>query len=242
MTTKHTRKSAHFCLRTPLVSLALVCLPIFAEADEIRNIENFTGISVGGGINLFVEQGADFKVEVDSSVGATDEVTTVVEGDNLVIRMEKSLFHFGLMNWFATHSVYVTLPRLESLTASGGSDVSVDGVLTGDELVLRTSGGSDIALEVDIDSLDIQSSGGSDIKLSGTTRSIVAQTSGGSDLDAMGLEAKEADLRSSGGSDIQITVTERITANASGGSDIFYKGDPAYEDVNASGGADVTHR
>ena len=67
-------------------------------------------------------------------------------------------------------------------------------------------------------------------------------SSGGSDFNASGLQTEEADLHSSGGSDLSIAVRDRIVANASGGSDITYSGEPRSVNVNASGGSDIRRR
>jgi hypothetical protein len=191
-----------------------------------------------------VEQGDSFLVEVVSPSDDADDVITEIRDDTLVIRRDRSFFNS--LNWFGIggrrDSVNVTLPELISLSASGGSNVKGEGTIAADELDISTSGGSDLALKVDADSLEISTSGGSDMTVSGSTDRVRVQTSGGSDLHAGDLEAKEANLTSSGGSDIEITVLERLTATASGGSDIQYRGDPAYVDINDSGGADVSRR
>ena len=49
-------------------------------------------------------------------------------------------------------------------------------------------------------------------------------------------------MNSSGGSDLSIAVRDEIVANASGGSDIRYTGEPRSVNVNASGGGGVSRR
>src|SRR5262245_32216203 len=90
--------------------------------------------------------------------------------------------------------------------------------------------------------LHVEASGGSDLRLSGTARSAPVESSGGSDLNASGLTADEADVDSSGGSDLAIAVRQRISGEASGGSDVSYTGTPASVSVNTSGGAELHHR
>jgi hypothetical protein len=53
---------------------------------------------------------------------------------------------------------------------------------------------------------------------------------------------QRADLESSGGSDIKVTVEEELTARASGGSDIEFKGNPRIVDTNTSSSADIRRR
>jgi hypothetical protein len=67
-------------------------------------------------------------------------------------------------------------------------------------------------------------------------------STGGSDLNAGRLTADVADVHSSGGSDLTIAVREKITGDASGGSDVTYTGNPPTVDVDTSGGSDVHQR
>jgi hypothetical protein len=60
--------------------------------------------------------------------------------------------------------------------------------------------------------------------------------------NASGLTAEEADVDSSGGSDLAIAVSQKISGEASGGSDVTYTGQPGTVTVNTSGGAELHHR
>jgi hypothetical protein len=80
------------------------------------------------------------------------------------------------------------------------------------------------------------------MEISGTANYLDVESSGGSDLDASGLVATEVDAQASGGSDLDVNVTGTLTADASGGSDIRYEGDPKERDTDTSGGGDVRGR
>jgi len=218
-----------------LVSLQLGASMASAQDREARDLEGFDSIAVGGGVDVYLRQGDGFRVEVDSA-----RIDTDVRGGTLVVGRRASLF--GWFSFGDSGAVYVTLPTLVSVTASGGSDVESEGRISGSELEIRASGGSDVALEVAVERLSVQTSGGSDVRLSGSALSASFESSGGSDLDARDLRASAANLRSSGGSDMSVTVVESLVARASGGSDISYAGTPASVDVESSGGADVTRR
>lgn len=224
------------------VSILLVAAsaPLAAQEREVRDLSGFTAISAGGGIDLVIRQGDEFVVEVLASGGNASDIVTEVDDGTLEIR--RAGFGFNITSWFGSHAVHVTLPRLEAVSASGGSDVTGDGPITADRLRISASGGSDVDLELMADELEIAASGGSDVDLAGTARSLRVETSGGSDLSGRNFEAREAELRSSGGSDISITVLDRIVARASGGSDIVYRGNPQAVDVDAGHGADIVHR
>lgn len=232
----HAAASASRLLLVPLIA---VSASAYGQDRETRALTGFDAIAVGGGIDLFVRQGEDFRVEVESDDDVAKIVTEVRDG-TLQIRRDRTLS--GFFDWGDHGAVYVTLPALTALTASGGSDVRADGTLSGDELAIVASGGSDVAIDVAVGTLAATASGGSDTRLSGTARTAHLHSSGGSDLNASQFTVAEANVDSSGGSDVSIAVSERIVANASGGSDITYSGDPGSVNVNASGGADVRRR
>jgi len=211
-----------------------------AQQRETRPLEGFDAIEVGGGIDLFLRQGAGFVVEVEAEDDDAEEIVTEVRDRTLEIR-RKSTFNF--FSWHGDPgAVHVTLPALVSLSASGGSDVRTEGTFTTERLKIVASGGSDVEIGVSAASLEAVASGGSDIRLSGNARSASVQSSGGSDFNAREFTADEAEVHSSGGSDLAIAVRDKIVANASGGSDVTYSGEPTVVNVNTSGGADVRRR
>jgi hypothetical protein len=231
-------KTENRALAARLILIAVgASFPALAQDRESRSLTGFDAIEVGGGIDLVLRQGDGFLVEVEAA-DPTD-IITEVRGRTLSVRRPSSLRFF---HWGDAGSVTVRLPTLVALTASGGSDARAEGTITGERLELAASGGSDLTIDVAVTTLEVEASGGSDVRLSGNASAARVTSSGGSDLNASGLTTTEARLESSGGSDLSIAVRERLVANASGGSDITYSGDPHSVDVNTSGGSDVRRR
>ena len=216
--------------------------PLFAQESQVRDLAGFDAIEVGGNIELAIRQGESFRVEVSGSEDALERLVTTVEQGTLIVRRGPESLRWFDIDFFDTVNVSVTLPQLTQLQAVGGADVHSEGRLTGERLRIESSGGADIEFEVEVSELEVRTSGGSDSTVSGRADRIVVQSSGGSDFSGRRLTVSEADIRSSGGSDVVVDVSERLVARASGGSDIDYHGKPAYVDVDASGGADVSER
>lgn len=217
----------------------LVSVPAGAQQRQSRALTGFDAIDVGGGIDLFVRKGDGFVVEVEATEKDAAKIVTEVVGKTLQIKRDSA---FDFFNWGDLGAVHVTLPALVSLDASGGSDVKAEGTFSSDNLSIDASGGSDVTIDVTAGVLDLGVSGGSDMRISGSARSARVESSGGSDLNASALTVDEADVESSGGSDLRIAVRQKIVADASGGSDITYTGQPASVSVNTSGGAEIHHR
>jgi putative autotransporter adhesin-like protein len=233
-------KSRYVVLAAPVILVSLMAAP-FADAQprQSRPLTGFDAIEVGGGIDLFVRKGDGFVVEVEASEENAAKIVTEVVGRTLKIGRKSSL---GFFQWGDLGSVHVTLPALVSLDASGGSDVKTEGTFASDNLRIGASGGSDLTIDVTAGTLHVEASGGSDLRVSGTARSAHIESSGGSDLNASALTADEADVDSSGGSDLAIGVRQKITGEASGGSDVTYTGAPGSVSVDTSGGAELHHR
>ena len=220
-----------------LLELMLLTAPAGAADGELRDLTGFNAVSVGGGIDLEVRQGPVFRVEVTAPDGESANVVTEVRNSTLFIGTENGFFRFR-----SGYSVAVTLPELVSLSVGGGTDADLLGPFTGDSLEVKASGGSDVNVDVSVETLATSASGGSDLRMAGTAGRLRVSASGGSDVDAAGLDARAAEVSASGGSDVRIQVSDSLVAQASGGSDIVYAGDPATKTVNSSGGSDVKAR
>ena len=219
---------------------------VAAQADtERRTVDAFTEVAVSSSIQLAIRQGADFAVEVEAA--DTDDIVTEVSGDTLRIYRDSSWnwYSFGFIGLFIDEGelkASVTLPKLTRIRTSGGADVRGEGTFTGENLELRSSGGSNITLDINYDSLDARGSGGSRMHLSGTAKRGILTSSGGSRQNNDDLAIQDAELRSSGGSTLNVGIVEGLQARASGGSAIRYEGDPLVRDIDESGGAEVTRR
>jgi len=222
--------------------LTLITVEAEAQNTDLRDVPEFDSIVVANGLDVEIRQGDAFRVEIMESPADARSILTEVTGTTLEIRRDqRSQRFFGLFEWFAPNpTVEVTLPSLESISSLGGSNVRTTGVITGPSLTVKAVNGSDVEIEVRVDTLQVTSSGGSDVRLAGTADSATLETSGGSDLSAADFTAREVYVQTSGGSDAVFTVNERVVGSASGGSDIIYRGNPAVVDVDVSGGADVT--
>ena len=203
---------------------------------EERNVSNFSEITVGNGIEVRISQDNFEKVVVETDENIQKILKTEVHGTKLKIYLEEGIQHSKELR------VYVTLRQLNSVEASSGSDVKSVNKITSDNLVIHSSSGSEVNMEVSCKMLDADSSSGSDLSVSGTAEQIEAKSSSGSDLDASKLVAEKCDASASSGSDMDVHATKEVKAHASSGSDISIYGNPAMRDTNSSSGGDINFR
>lgn len=217
--------------------------------------KGFTNVVVDGGSSVAIDYGdrPDVSVTVDDNL-VKEHLKVELDGDTL---------HIGLAPLWRYHDVTlrarVVMPRLTGLDASGASTVVVTKFGSGDPLQLKSSGASEVHLvlqRLGVVTLDVSGagrvdggarmeelagsvSGAGEIALTGAARALKLDASGGSTLELAGLAVGDADLTLTGGTDAKVLVTGTLDVSASGGSRLWYSGDPKLGKIDVSGGAEV---
>ena len=202
---------------------------------------SFTGISVGGSIDLYLSPD-DHEVVVVSAAETQwrDRILTRVEGGQLKISFDNK--GFGRWPTGMKLKAYVSFRTLERLSASGSSDVYVNGIIKSEKLNINLSGASDFKGAVDVAELSLDQSGSSDSQISGRATRLKVELSGASDLKGYELSTDYCDINASGASDSQITVNKELSVHASGASDVNYKGEAVTREAHTSGASSVSRK
>ena len=248
-------------MRTRMMALfaliAFCAMPI--EAKKVKgNGDIITKeISVSGGNPSYVfgyTQGESASLRITIDENLYPYINVQVKNEELSISTEN-----GTQLSPTRFKIEGTSKKLEKIKMSGCMDFVLRSALSGDDLEIIATRGSDVKMEQPINvsnciieatsGSDIindlttriirgRASGGSDLKLTGKAENGEYSASGGSDIKAYDLILNQLECSASGGSDIYTHVTDYIKASASGGSDVHYKGS-ARSDTSTSGGSDI---
>ncbi len=105
-----------------------------------------------------------------------------------------------------------------------------------------TLGGGDRFVEVTVPNLQgLIASGGADAVGEGAVDLLDLNASGGANVDLTLLPVGDMTLEASGGANVVVTVTDAITGMASGGANVMVQGDPPLQNIDVSGGADLSN-
>lgn len=206
------------------------------KLTETRKIGAFSKLDVSDGVQLEVRKGApSLTIEGDDNV--VPLYVTEVVGDELRI-------HRTTKDWLRTKLplvVKVTTPSLSRLEASGGVEVSLEGVAA-PAFALDLSGGVELeARGLELDALSLDASGGVQLHLDGRVKKAKVDVSGGVALKAPKLEVGELSVDASGGCELDVGVKDMLVGDASGGVGITVHGRPAKAKLHTSAGADVSY-
>lgn len=211
---------------------------------EVRTINgSFHGIKVSHAIQVFVKQGNDEAVVV-SAVDEKWRNRIKVEVKDGILRI-----------WFDNDGVrwnwnmgdkklraYVSVKNLDMIDASGASDVKIDGLLKGNQLNVKLSGASSLKGELSYSKMKVEQSGASGSNVSGRVNELVINSSGASDFKGFDLTSDYCIAEASGASDIKVTVTKDLKVEATGASDIDYRGGAVISSFKSTGASSVRKR
>ena len=183
--------------------------------------QRFNSIEASEGLDVIVDQNAEFQVSVEADENLQDLILTEVRGTTLKIHCKKSIGRA------TSKKVFVSLPEVTKLESNSGADIWSMGVIKASNIHLKTSSGADIEVEVEAEEVILETSSGSDIDVKGTATTVRAHASSGSDINASELIASNAMAEASSGADITVNSKDQVDIRTSSGGNVNYRGNPA---------------
>lgn len=185
-------------------------------ASEVRDLRDFNSVDVGGVFQVEITAQKDFSVEVEGDDNLLQYVKTEVNGGQLEISLDKRVKTQNPLR------IRISAPNIERLEASGASRVTLTNI--------KNSG------------FTVDTSGASKLNLSGETENLSIEVSGATEINAEDLKAVDANVNASGASRVSVNVSGELKTEASGASNINYKGTPANVIKHTSGASSVNQR
>ena len=214
------------------------------DPDAVQvDVKSFHAINVSSSFDVYISQGNDEAVAVSASDEKYREnIMVEVENGVLKIYYDKKGFLKGFSGDKMKLKAYISFKDIDKLTVSGACDVLLEGGIKANELKLNLSGASDLKGKLDVKKLDVDISGASDVNVSGSVSQLKIEASGASDFKGYDLVAEKCNVTASGASSIQITVNKELSAQASGASDVNYKGDGVIREIKSTGASSVSKK
>jgi hypothetical protein len=200
---------------------------------ENRKTGSFDAISVGGSFEVEIKTGDVISVVVEADDNIMEYIETKVSGNILKINTE------DLHNYSDVHmKIYITMPSLSSIKASGSAEVVADNILTNtSKITFKASGSSSIKANVDAPEIETDASGSATIILTGKTKTHKAEASSSADIRAFGLLSENTTANVSSSANIEVHASVTLNARASSSGSIEYKGAATVTKSESSSGS-----
>ncbi|MDT0685048.1 head GIN domain-containing protein [Autumnicola psychrophila] len=218
---------------------AVTCFETAGEVvrDEVE-VEAFDEIMVYERVKLFIQQGAEQKIIVETGENLRDEISVEVEGSRLSIKNGNSC---NLFRDYEVTKVYVTVPELTWLQNSSGSTIESIGVLKfanlwlrsfnqEDDSSIRTVG--DFQVNLDVQNLRITNDQYSNYFLSGKVENLnVFFAAGDGRLEARDLVVQHCEIFHRGTNKMIINPQQSVKGEIRSFGDVISVNRPPVVDV-----------
>ena len=221
---------------------SMLVLPALAE-KEIRDVSNFSKISLNVSGELHLQQGDRQRVEIVAKSSTLEDIVTEVKGGELVIRFKNRNVFWRTFNP-GKIEIYVSAPEIEGLSVSGSGDIIADEQINSRRMSLAVSGSGKIRLDdlrTDRVKASISGSGNLLIGSGGMAEDFDARISGSGSVKAEDFEAKNVEVHVSGSGNCSIHAVETLKARVAGSGSVYYSGNPQV-DSSVSGSGRVRKR
>ena len=206
--------------------------------SEELSVESFEEIIVYERVKLFIEQGDNYKVRIETGKNLMENVYAEVENNRLQLRNENSC---NLFRDYEITKIYVTTPTLNWLQNSSGSGIESIGILNYPELWLRSFNqerdpdihtNGDFILDLNVENLRITNDNISNYFLRGTAENVnLFFANGDGRLEAGELIVQDYDVLHRGTNKLIINPQQSLKGDIFGFGDIISKNRPPEVDI-----------
>lgn len=203
--------------------------------QQVRTVAVFSSLSSYGSCDIFITQDSSYLLKAEGPERRLGHLTTTVS--NARLRIEET----GNSYWYSsTPKVYISQQLFDELYFSGSGDFSSNGILCSVNTV-KNYGSGDVNLNLWGNLLNVYNNGSGDYYLDGTIGFVRYDLHGSGDVHAEDMITTRADVEMSGSGDVYISVSDTLHAVLNGSGDLYYKGTPAYVNIQTNGSGNVIH-
>ncbi len=194
---------------------------------------DFDAIHVSYGIQVELTMGATTSLTVEADENLHDIIRTEVEDGVLRIYAEKNIFSSK------KRKVYLSATEINEIKATSGASVRSENNIKSEDMIVKTTSGANVTLEIEAVNVSCSSTSGSNIRLKGTAEKLVASSTSGANLSAKNLEVKVCEAKATSGSVMSVNATQELDARATSGGNISCSGNPEIVKKSSSSGGNI---
>lgn len=233
-------------------------VPAMAGSYSAKRIDPFIFLSVSGAMDVTIERGDGYSMEIDTDEDNERYLKISQTDRSLSIRYNPPNGIFKSGKYRKVH-LKITAVDIDRIEVSGAVDVAINGDFPGKDFLCKVSGASvvetggkneKIKLElsgasrvnlknIEAAMLEAEITGASTINVAGVSKQVTVMASGASTFLGSGLQTDEASLIVTGASVARISVSNKLTATASGSSKILYQGNPPVQVLKSTGASKI---
>ncbi len=212
-------------------------------SDEVTSLDysipDYSTLKISNAFDAYVTfLNTEESIRIEANENLHNKIIVEREGNSLIIRLKK----FTNIRGNATLNVYIATKNLTKFDISGASSLTLENEWNTQNANIELSGASNFSGEVTADHLYVDMHGASNIDVYGSANILSAELAGSSELKDYDLFVKRLNIEMSGASEALLSVSESIDVEASGASELNYKGDATLAHKKLSGNSEIKNR
>lgn len=170
-------------------------------AQESRSVAGFDRVEALGTLEIVVQLGDAFGLEVSGDRNVLEHVITEVEDGILRVHLES-----GSYSLEQPLRVAISAPELSGFASTGSGNVHVSGL--------------------DAAEFTVSIMGSGDLQLSGVAERLLIRQAGSGNVNALECSCQIVRIDGLGSGDVTVNATEHLSVRSQGSGDVGYVGDP----------------
>jgi hypothetical protein len=204
------------------------------KTTETREVGAFNRINIKGHMKVILTQGTDTKLKINTDENLIPLVESVVEDGELIIQLKDKIHRGDIIE------IYLTVDsKVNDMKFSSAITVETPEVLTGDNMHIETSSGSQALLKLNYRELFLDASSGGNVTLSGIADQAIFKFTSGGSISAEGFQVAHAVAEGSSGGHASINVTKELKVDVSSGANLDYAGNAVISSMSQSSGGSI---
>jgi hypothetical protein len=203
---------------------------------ESYEFTGFTMIEAEKGFELTVKQSQSYKIEITTDDNIRKYLDINKTGNILKIGLSGGHIDLTVLR------VELSMPSIEGINLSGGASATITGFNSDKSFSVTLNGGSVLTGDIVSGDAGFGISGGSIVKLTGSGGDLMVRSSDGSEIILDEFPVNNADINIDGGGKSFFNINGRLDTVLTGGSELYYTGEPEMGNVNVSGGSVLEKR
>ena len=200
---------------------------------------DFDEVTVSGPYHVQLKQGSNYSVRVRGEASDLERMNVEKLGKELRIGYtEKTIELFDVSDPVL---IQIVAPNIRDIDLSGAIKADIGRITSGD-LQLNLAGAIRSVADLNVRTLKVDIAGACISKFTGRAENFELDVTGAGSVDAENLQASAVDADVTGASKAVIYVTNKLRAQASGVSQITYRGNPSDTTIDSSGPSSVKRR
>lgn len=203
---------------------------------ESFDYTGFTMVEAESGFTLIVKQSQSFNIEVSTDDNILKYLDINKTGNTLKIGFSGGSISSTVLK------AEISMPGIEGINLSGGARAAITGFNSNETFSVTLTGGSVLTGDITAGDTGLGISGGSMVTLTGSGKDLMVRSSDGSEIILDEFPVNNADINIDGGGRSFFNINGKLDTVLTGGSELYYSGEPEMGNVNVSGGSVLEKR